>query len=167
MGDINRLGIKQVRAPNHGKIIRVEVTYNAEKDQMTESVRKLIELCDKQKKQEAEASGDPVINRKVSATLNVNRPLLSPGKALVTIYVEALDRCTTSDKFVLGNQMKGTAGTIMPYILKTKDGRIIDLKNSFKGMLNRMVLSLRNKLAGNELSIHFTKLAINVYRGTK
>lgn len=167
VGDINRLGIKQHRAPVHGKVIRIEVTYNADKAEMTPSLQKLVEACDKQKKLEADASGDPVTEGKVSKTLNVSRPLLSPGKALVVVYIESLDRCTTSDKFVLGNQMKGTASTIMPYVLKTKDGRVVDLKNSFKGLLNRMVLSLRNKLAGNELSIHFTQLAVKAYRGTK
>jgi hypothetical protein len=96
----------------------------------------------------------------------VNKPVLAPGKALFEIYVESMDPSTISDKYVIGNQMKGTVGSVIKKALMTRDGRKIDVKASFKGMFNRMVLSLRDKLASNEVTIQITRKFIAIYRGT-
>jgi len=91
--------------------------------------------------------------------------VIPPGIVAITIMIESLDVSTTADKFVLGNQMKATTGYVMPHPIYTKDGRRVDVKTSFKGMLNRMVCSLRDEAASSELLEGFSKQAIKVYRG--
>jgi len=167
MEDVNRLGIKQQRSNHHGKIIHIDVKYNATPEQMSDSVRKFIAHADKDRKRTASIEGSTVKSGSVSNSLNVNKPTLSPEKVLVTVYVESMDYSTTADKYVIGNQMKGTAGYIMEKPIFTLDGRKVDAKVSFKGMFNRMVLSLRDKLASNELSTQFSLKAVKVYRGIK
>lgn len=85
------------------------------------------------------------------------------GKVKIVVYIESLDGSVSADKYVVGNQMKGTVGEVMEHELKTLSGLVVDVKFSFKSLLNRMVLSLRNKMCTCELAIHFTKKAINVY----
>lgn len=163
--DVNRLGVKQVRSNHHGTIVAFDVVYNSPIEDMSESVRKFVTAQDKLRKRKADVVGSDVTKGAVSNSLNVNKPILSPGKAFITIYVESLDPSTNADKYVIGNQMKGTVGSIMRYPLMTEDGREVLVKTSLKGMFNRMVLSFRNKLISCELLIGFTKKAVAVYWG--
>jgi len=160
--DINRIG---VRSNHHGVIVDMDVEYNATPEQMSKSVEKFIGAQDKKRKRKADVDSTVVAKGAVSTVLNVNKPILSPGKAFVTIYVESMDPSTNADKYVIANQMKGTVGSIMARKLMTEDGREVLIKSSMKGMFNRMVLSYRNKLISCELVIAFTKQAIAAYRG--
>lgn len=164
--EVNRLGIKQVRSNHHGEVIKIEVVYNSPLEDMSDSVRKFIVAQDKSRKKQAELEGSDVIKGAVSNTLNVNKPILSPGKAFITISIESMDPSTNADKYVIANQMKGTVGRIMHKPMMTEDGREVLIKTSLKGMFNRMVLSYRNKLVSCELTIAATHQAIAIYRGT-
>jgi len=164
IGDINRLGIKQYRSKHHGEVIKIEVMYNSPTEKMSDSVRKLIANADKERKRMSSIDGS-FPTGSVGNNLNVAKPVLSPGKVLFTVYVESMDGSTTSDKYVIANQMKGTVNGVMKKPLMTQDGRVVDVKCSFKGGFNRMVLSLRDRLGTSELSVGVTKQAIAIYRG--
>lgn len=164
VGDINRLGIKQIRSKYHGQVVKIEVMYNSPTEKMSDSVRKLVASSDKERKRMSSIDGS-VPTGSVSNNLNVSKPVLSPGKVLFTVYVESMDGSTTSDKYVIANQMKGTVNGVMKKPLMTQDGRVVDVKCSFKGGFNRMVLSLRDRLGTSELSVGVTKQAIAIYRG--
>lgn len=163
--DINRIGVRQVRSNHHGVVVDMSVEYNATPEQMSKTVEKFIGAQDKRRKRKADVDYTVAPKGAVSTVLNVNKPLLSPGKAFITIYVESMDPSTNADKYVIANQMKGTVGSIMHRKLMTEDGREVLIKSSMKGMFNRMVLSYRNKLISCELVIAFTKQAIAAYRG--
>lgn len=164
VGDINRLGIKQIRSKYHGQVVKIEVMYNSPTEKMSDSVRKLVATSDKERKRMSSIDGS-VPTGSVSNNLNVAKPVLSPGKVLFTVYVESMDGSTTSDKYVIANQMKGTVNGVMKKPLMTQDGRVVDVKCSFKGGFNRMVLSFRDRLGTSELSVGVTKQAIAIYRG--
>lgn len=165
MAGINRLGIRQVRSNHHGKVIDIDVVYNSPLEEMSESVRKLVTAQDKGRKKKSEIDETEVPKGAVTTSLNVNKPILSPGKAFITIMVESMDPSTNADKYVIANQMKGTVGRIMHKPMMTEDGRQVMVKTSLKGMFNRMVLSFRNKLVSCEATIQVTLKAIAIYRG--
>jgi hypothetical protein len=165
--EINRLGIRQIRSRNHGKIIHIDVKYNSPQEEMSETVKKLVKENDKKRKRFMETEGKEPVTGAVNTNLNVAKPVIPPGLVLITIYVETLDVSTMADKYVLGNQMKCTTGYVMPKPIYTLDGKRVDVKTSFKGMLNRMVNSLRDEAASNEVVSEFSKLAVKVYRGIK
>lgn len=165
MEEVNKLGIKQIRAKHHGKIIGIEVEYNSTIDKMSESIAKFIVKKDRERKRASDIVGGGIKNGAINNAFNVNRPILNPDKALVKIFIESMESTTTADKYVLGNQMKATVGRIMDKPLMTKSGLVVDIKASFKGMFNRMVLSFRNKLITNEAGYQFTKMALDVYKG--
>lgn len=164
--NINKIGIRQIKSSHHGEVVQFDVVYNANPDDMSDSVRKFITAQDKLLKKQSDIDGSAVKTNAVTNGLSVKKPMLAPGKALISITIESLDASTLADKYVVANQMKGTVGSIMLKKLMTRDGREILVKTSVKGMFNRMVLSYRNKLASNELTFQFTKQAIGVYRGT-
>lgn len=164
-GEVNRLGIKQIRSKHHGTVVRIEATYNAAEEEMSETVGSLIKTLDKDRKTRSVGEKNPITSGSVSTNMNVKKPMIGPGRVMFTVFVESMDASVEADKYVIGNQMKNTVGAIMKDVLKTEDGQVIDVKSSFKGLFNRMVLSLRDKMAVNETAIGLTKLAIKAYRG--
>lgn len=165
--EINRLGIKQQRSRNHGKIVWIEVKYNAPFEDMTPSVKKLVNSADKTRKRFMETEGKTPVTGAVNSNLQVAKPSIPPGIVEVSIMIETLDGSTTADKFVVGNQMKATTGFIMPEPIFTEDGRAAHLKQSYKGVMNRIVLSIRDEACTNETVIGFSNAAAKVYRGVK
>ena len=162
---IMKFGIRQVKSHHHGRVVAIEVKYNGQYDEMSPSVRELVVKADKDRARLSKITNSGVVNGNISSNLNVKKQSIVPGKVKVMVYIEALDASVTADKYVVGNQMKGTVGAIMHRKLFTRDGREVLVKFSFKSLFNRMVLSLRNKLATNELVIHVTKHAVDIYRG--
>lgn len=160
-----KFGTRQVKSHHHGKVVRIEVKYNGQYDEMSPSVLEFVTKADKERARLAKITNSGIVNGNISSNLNVKKASIMPGKVKVMVYIEALDPSVTADKYVIGNQMKGTVGSIMHRKLFTRDGREILVKFSFKSLFNRMVLSLRNKLAVNELVIHVTKRAVDIYRG--
>lgn len=165
MENINRLGVRQVKSHHHGKVVKIEVVYNGQVEEMSASVKDFIGKADKERARLAKLSGSDIVTGNVASNMNVKKQAIMPGKAKIMVYIEAMDPSVTADKYVVGNQMKGTVGNIFHHPMTTVDGREILLKFSFKSLFNRMVLSLRNKLAMNELAIHMTKKAVDIYRG--
>lgn len=164
MSGLDRLGTKQVRSNHHGKVVSIDVRYNGDKEDMSEPVRKFVDKFDRLRKRQAAITGDGVVNGNVAGSRGM-RASLEPGQVSIEVFVEDFTETTTVDKFVIGNQMKGTVGNIAPRQYYTKDGRKVDILFSFKSLFNRMVLSLRDKLVNNELVIHTTKLMVEAYRG--
>ena len=162
---VNRYGIRQIKSHHHGKIIDIKVTYNGQYEEMSESLSSYIKNYDKTLAKKAKAVNKEALTGNVSSSLTVKKESINPGKAKIVFYIESEDGSVMSDKYVVGNQMKGTVGGTFDKPMMTVDGREIDLKFSFKSLFNRMVLSLRNKMAVNEFSIGLTKKAIDIYRG--
>lgn len=165
--EINRLGIRQIRSRNHGTVVGLEVKYNAPAEDMTPSVKKLVAAADKARKRLMETQGKTPVTGAVNSNLNVAKPVIPPGLVEVSIMIETLDGSTTADKFVVGNQMKATTGFIMPEAIFTEDGKKAHLKQSYKGVLNRIVNSLRDEACTNEVVIGFSDAAAKLYRGVK
>lgn len=163
---VNKLGIKQIRAPVHGKIIRIEAVYNADLDDMSEGLRKVVANLEKQRVKEAKHDSLKAKSGRIS-NVNVSRPMVLPGRVLITFFIESRDPSTSADKYVVGNQMKGTVGTVLATPIYTEDGREVDVIQSFKGVFARMVLSIRDKLAAGEYATGITKQALEIYRGKK
>lgn len=165
VGGIMKFGTRQVKSHHHGKVVAIEVKYNGQYEEMSPSVLEYVTKADKERARLAKITNSGIVNGNISSNLNVKKQSIMPGKVKIMVYIEALDPSVTADKYVIGNQMKGTVGNIMHRKLSTRDGREIQVKFSFKSLFNRMVLSLRNKLAANELVIHVTKRAVDIYRG--
>lgn len=163
--EINRLGIRQIRSKNHGTIVDIDVKYNSPFEEMSETIAKLVKDGDKKRKRFMETEGKKPVTGAVNSNLNVAKPVIPPGLVAITIYIETLDGSTTADKYVLGNQMKATTGYVMPKAIYTKSGKRVDVKKSFKGVLNRMVNSLRDEAVTGELVSDVSLQAARIYRG--
>ncbi|UPT53970.1 putative RNA polymerase beta subunit [Vibrio phage phiKT1019] len=164
LGVLDRMGTRQVKSNHHGKVVKIEVRYNGDLENMSEPVRKFVAKHDRIRKRNAAITGDGVTTGNVAGARGM-RESLEPNQVSIEVFVEEFIETSTVDKFVIGNQMKGTVGNIFPNQYYTKDGRKIHVLFSFKSLFNRMVLSLRDKLVTNELAVHGQQQMIDIYRG--
>lgn len=160
---LERYGIKQQKAKLAGVITKIDVTYNGDIEDWDKDLKKFIKSQDSHRAKVAQYKYLTASNGNVGGNTSIGKSKVYPDTALVTITIEANINSTTADKFVLGNQMKGTVGYIYPNSVKTLDGRPVDIIFSVKSILARMVLSMRDKLACNEVNNVWTLRMIEKY----
>jgi hypothetical protein len=160
---LDRLGIKQIKAKQSGKITKIDVVYNGDPEGWDESLRAFIKKQDAVRGKIASYKQMTAPTGNVGGNTSVGKSKLYPDTAVVLIYIDNKIKTTTADKFVVGNQMKGTVGFIYENPIYTVDGRPVDIIFSLKSLLNRMVLSLRDKLVANEINNVYTNRMISKY----
>lgn len=160
---LERMGIKQKKAKQAGVITRIEVYYNGDIDTWDESLKAFIKKQNSVLAKEAKYKSLTASTGNVGGNTSVGKSKVYPDTAVVYIYIENKINTTTADKFVVGNQMKGTVGFIYENAITTVDGRPVDITFSLKSLLNRMVLSLRDKIAANEVNSVWTSRKISQY----
>lgn len=160
---LDRLGIKQIKAKQSGVITKIEVVYNGDPEGWDESLRAFIKRQDGVRGKIASYKSLTAATGNVGGNTSIGKSKLYPETAVVMIYIDNKIKTTTADKFVVGNQMKGTVGFIYEHPIYTLDGRPVDIIFSLKSLLNRMVLSLRDKLVANEINNVYTTRMISKY----
>uniref|UniRef100_A0AAU8L0N4 DNA-directed RNA polymerase subunit alpha n=1 Tax=Pantoea phage Survivor TaxID=3232176 RepID=A0AAU8L0N4_9CAUD len=160
---LDRLGIKQHKAKQSGRISKIEVIYNGDPEDWSDSLKAFIKKQDGIRAKSANYKKLTASTGDVGGNTSVGKSKVYPGTAVVYIYIENTIKTTTADKFVVGNQMKGTVGFIYEYPIYTTDGRAVDITFSLKSLLNRMVLSLRDKAVANEVNNVYTQRMISKY----
>lgn len=160
---LDRLGIKQIKAKQSGKISKIEVIYNGDVEDWSDSLKAFIKKQDGVRAKSANYKKLTAKTGDVGGNTSVGKSKVYPGTAVVYIYIENTIKTTTADKFVVGNQMKGTVGFIYEHQIYTVDGRPVDMTFSLKSLLNRMVLSLRDKAVANEVNNVYTQRMIAKY----
>lgn len=160
---LDRIGIKQIKAKQGGVITKIEILYNGDIDDWDESLRSFIKKYDGVRAKASKYRKFYAPNGNVGGNTSVGKSKIYPDTAIVHIYIDNKIKTTIADKFVVGNQMKGTVGFIYEHPIYTADGRPVHILFSLKSLLNRMVLSLRDKLVANEVNNVYTQRMISKY----
>ena len=165
LSEANKYGIKQIKSHYHGKVIAIEVAYNAAEEDMSESIKALVREHDKKQRGLSKLLGKGPDSVRIGTGINVKKASIPYGSVRINIVIETTGTGAISNKYVFGNQMKGTLGHITDKQMFTEDGRPVPLKFSFKSMFKRMVISLRNKAVVTEFSYAVKDKFISIYRG--
>lgn len=165
LSQANKYGIRQIKTPFYGKVVLIQVEYNGNEDEMSESMKALVNEHNKKQANLAKLLGKGPTSVRIGTGINVKKPSIPYGSVKVTIIVESISTGMVSNKYIYGNQMKGTIGYIVPKQMFTEDGRPIPLKFSFKSMFKRMVISLRNKAVVTEFCYGAKDQFIKLFRG--
>ena len=160
---LDRLGIKQVKAKQSGVITKIDVVYNGDVETWDPSLQDFIKKQNSYRAKSAAYKVNTATTGNVGGNTTVGKSKVYYNTAVVYIYIDNKIKTTTADKFVVGNQMKGTVGFIYEHPIYTTDGRPVDITFSLKSLLNRMVLSLRDKLVANEVNNVYTERMIEKY----
>ena len=126
------------KAEYAGKLVKIQVFYNAEITDMTKSLKKLVEMSEL-------FMVDKLTNKKftgkVNSSYSVRSVPLMDGELHVKFFIETKDNMGTGDKAIFAHQLKATAANLFEkdYILET--GQSLDAVFSYQGVYNRIVPS--------------------------
>lgn len=127
-----------------GVIDKIEVIYNGDVEDMSDSIRKLVKKYDKSRKLLAdELPGHDVAVDGSAVDYRVNGVPVG-NKELVIFFYITTSYHIASDKLVVANQLKTTTQEIMRGVNTTEDGRKFDLKFGTQSVDARIVGSVTN-----------------------
>lgn len=121
------------RAKYDGTIGHIEVIYNGELEDMTESLRELVMKYDRRRAKKA---------KQLKLDVSVGRAIdLDPGTVLVKVFIDSKLGASDGDKAVFGNQLKTVIRRVMVGTNTSADGVPIDAIFGYTSISNRIVLS--------------------------
>lgn len=130
-------GIKNISPKSKvlGNVIKIDIRYNCEEDELSDTLKSLIQKTNSELKQITGYTG------RVDNTYSIQGKPLLENEVEIKIYIEVEDKMGIGDKGILSNQMKFTVGEVMNYDLITEDNKSIDLLFSFRSLSARIVNS--------------------------
>lgn len=155
------------RAKVEGTVENIEVIYNGELVDMSDSLRALAERSDRRLAAERRAIGEPVITGQVSpgSSYRVGRQMLTPGVCLVRIYITHTVGYSNGDKAVFGNQLKTVNGDIMDKPMVTESGVQVDGRFGSLAVGARIVWSAMDLGTTSRLMARVDEMVVDAYRG--
>jgi len=117
-----------------GKVIKVEIYYNADKADMTESLLAMVEASDKEMKARTGFTG------RVDNSYSIKGKPLLEGELELKFFISKDSELQIGDKAVLVNQLKFTVGKVFNKIT-ADDGTEIDAKFGYRSIGARIVNS--------------------------
>jgi hypothetical protein len=130
---------KAPKAKVKGKLDKIEIYYNGETSEMTDSLKKLVKKTDKTI---AESLGKKITGQVTSEYSIKGKPLL-PNTLEIKLYIEVEEKMGTGDKGIFGHQLKTTVSEVYDYELNTVDGRKVDAVFGERAVQARMVTSAK------------------------
>lgn len=155
------------RAEFPGRIEKIDVFYNGEKEEMSNSLREIANSSDKRMSSLNKSLGKKAFGGLVTEDYRVDGNPLEFNQAVIKIYITGLVGANSGDKGVLGNQMKTTFAKVyskdsQPY---TEDGNKIDVLFGAKSVAARIVDSMYIIGTTNSLLKTISKKASDIYFG--
>lgn len=118
-----------------GTISKIEVRYNCELADMTESLKSITMASNRRLKEEYGYDG------KVTSGYSIEGKPLLPGEVQIKMYIITTQGMGIGDKAILGNQCKFTVGEVFDNQLEAEDGTDIEVTFSYRGINARIVNS--------------------------
>lgn len=161
---LTRLSKLAPKAKYHGTIDKIEVLYNGDKEDMSVSLRSLVEQSDKELATQCKSSGKPVVNGRVNSDYRVKGTPLTLDKAEIKIYLTVSNSPGVGDKAVFGLQLKSTHAATFGYRITDENGEAVDAIFGARSCANRIVESPYLIGTTSTLLKVFAKKMIEAYR---
>lgn len=160
--DLNTVNKK---AEVKGKVVALEAVYSGDPEDMTESLRAIVEKLDRERSQAAKDQGKPRIDGSVPANFRVDGTVLAHNTCVLRVRIEVLQEMRNGSKVVTSHQMKSVTGRTWDKPYETESGQKVDLFFGYQSLQNRIVNSPEIIGTTNNLMVAATKAVIKAYRG--
>lgn len=128
------------RAKHEGRISNIEVVYFGDTSDMTESLRKAALESDSRRKKKNKLYGSQYApTGRIRDVVRAGGVKVTKNMAAIRIYIDYMVTVGTADKFVVGNQLKGTVSRIMEGDMIAEDGTIVDAEFGCRSVQDRIV----------------------------
>ncbi len=151
------------KAKLNGKIIKYEIKYNCELQDMSNTFKNLAIELNKQTKEETLGTEYEIDNNQVDIEYRVDGKNLNRGYLELKVFIEHDLNMGVGDKGVFAHQMKSVVSSVFKEKIVTESGDKIDALFSYKGILNRIVYSTILIGTTNRLLIKASELAAKEY----
>lgn len=155
------------QAKARGVITDIEVFYTGQKEDMSETIKDIVEVADAKLFKLRRALKKTAVDGSVDVGTRFSGTVLGPEKVLIRIKILTSEDMDTGSKLVVCHQMKSIVGRKIVDRFETKSGEPIDLKFSTTSFSNRIVDSGDRVGTTGVLAVAATKAIIAAYRGTK
>lgn len=153
------------KAKSSGRVERIEVLYNGEKENMSDSLKKLANASDREINNRAEKAGKPKTSGRVDANFRIDNRSLDMDTAVIRVYITGPRSAGVGDKGVFASQMKSVFGRIMSGVNETENGDAIDAIFGYESIANRIASSPIVMGTTNTLLKIIGQKAVAAYRG--
>ena len=132
---------------------------------MSPTLRKLAKMLDDKVREETKGTHYEIKNNRVGSDYRIDNINLNVDQLVLTIYIRVKINQAIGDKGVFANQMKSVISEVFHDEVYSESGEMIDAFFSYKGILNRIVLSPILIGTTNRLIRHASQLAARAYFG--
>lgn len=153
------------KAKNKGVVERVEVFYNGDTEEMSDSLREIVRRSDLEMSKRSKALGKGRITGDVGSGIRIDGESLLKNTLTIRFYITADVSCGVGDKLVFANQMKSVIGRVMDGSNAAEDGRPLDAIFGYASIANRIVESPIIMGTTNTLLKVIGQRAAEMYRG--
>lgn len=164
---LNELSSKNPKADYRGKIVGIEAIYCGDVEDMTESLRAIVEKSDREKSNAAKEQGKARQDGSAPAGFRVDGTIVESNTCILRVRIESVQRMGVSSKIVNGHQMKSVTGRVWETPQLTESGQEIDVFFGYQSLQNRVVNSPELIGTTNNLMVAATLDVIKTYRGSK
>lgn len=129
------------KAKHAGVVEKVEVFYYGDMEDMSPSIKELVEEADKTRAKEMRAMGKKPKRGEVDGFVRIEKEPLELDSVAIVIYITKSMGVGVGDKGVFGNQLKTVFSHVMTGVNRTESGTDLDACFSYAGISARIVLS--------------------------
>jgi len=152
------------KAKVNGTVVRYEIRYNGEKQDMSPSLRKLANKLDKEVYEETKGTENEASNNQVSFEYRVDGKNLQLDTLELKVFIMIEVTQAIGDKGVFANQMKTVLSDVYSELILTEESNEqVDGMFSYKGILNRIVNSPILIGTTNRLIKQASKNVVDIY----
>ncbi len=146
------------KAKLKGVINKIEIRYNCEIDELSDSLKEIVVNSDKELIEKTGYTG------RVNSSYSINGKSLLKDSVEIKVYVDVTDNMGIGDKAIFANQLKFTVGEVFNYDMSAEDGTEIDALFSSRSIAARIVNSpsligttsmLLEKITDNVVDMYF------------
>lgn len=136
---LSELAAQSPKAGYEGTVDDIIIYYNADPEDMSPELIKLVSASDKRLAAKANACKKPVYTGRVDEGYRIDGEPLSYGFAAIAVYITSKVAMGVADKGVIGSQLKTITSQTVDIPYTTEAGRPIDVTYSHTSVNNRVV----------------------------
>lgn len=138
---LGQWGAAAPRAKAVGKVAKIEVFYNGEIDDMSESLQDIVITAEKERRRAARRLGVEYTTGEIPRNVRIDKQNLEAKQAVILVYITTPVAMGVGDKLVVANQMKSTVGAILFGDNRTLSGEPFDVIFGAKSCIDRICTS--------------------------
>lgn len=136
---LRRLSSNTPKMGEHGTVVKTEVFYRSEVDEMSDTVLEIVRKGDLERRRIARQRGEDPTSGFIASDITIGGKKLLQGYVAITFYVEHANGMAGGDKAVIANQMKTVVSATVGGINRTEKGEDIDAFFGYTSISNRIV----------------------------